>query len=55
MARVIDIDEFRANLEKLVDETGPGESFLISVDGEPKVQVIGLTEEEAELLTVDAE
>ena len=50
MKRVVDIEEFRANLEQLVDETRPGESFLISVKGEPKVEVIGLTEGETKLL-----
>jgi antitoxin (DNA-binding transcriptional repressor) of toxin-antitoxin stability system len=50
MKRVVDIEEFRTNLEQFVDETGPGESFLVSVNGEPKVQAVGLPEEEIRLL-----
>ena len=46
--RVIDVQEAQANLEQLVDELGPGESFLISVDGKPQVNVVGLTPEEIE-------
>jgi antitoxin (DNA-binding transcriptional repressor) of toxin-antitoxin stability system len=44
--RIIDIEEVRANLEELIDELKPGESFAISVGGVPKVKVEALFPEE---------
>lgn len=55
MPKVMDIEDFRANLERIVEETGPGESFLLSVNGKPTVEVIGLTRDEAEFPTVESE
>jgi antitoxin (DNA-binding transcriptional repressor) of toxin-antitoxin stability system len=53
--RIIDIFEAQANLEQLIDELGASESFLISVDGEPRVKVVGLTPEEIERLIKEQE
>lgn len=44
--RIIDIEEVRENLEELIDEMKPGERFAISVDGDAKVEVIALSEDE---------
>jgi len=40
--RVIDFQEFHDNLEQLVDELSPGESFIVSRDGVLSVMVTGL-------------
>ena len=53
--RIIDILEAQANLELLIDELKPGESFAISVDGKPRVKVIALTPEEFERLSLEEE
>jgi hypothetical protein len=53
--RIIDILEAQANLEQLIDELKPGESFAISVDGKPRVKVIALTPEEFERLSLEEE
>jgi antitoxin (DNA-binding transcriptional repressor) of toxin-antitoxin stability system len=53
--RAIDIVEAQANLEQLIDELKPGEWFVISVDGTPRVKVVALTPEAVERLTEDAE
>ncbi len=50
--RTIDIEEVRANLEELIDELKPGEGFVISVSGIPRVKVLATTPEEFEPLTV---
>jgi antitoxin (DNA-binding transcriptional repressor) of toxin-antitoxin stability system len=42
--------ETQENLEQLIDELEPGEWFIISVEGKPKVKVVALTDEEIERL-----
>ena len=44
--RIVDLHEAQANLEQLIDELKPGESFAIAVGGVPRVRVIALTPEE---------
>ena len=46
--KIIDIREAQANLEQLIDDLGPGESFVIAVDGKPRVKVMRLTPDEIE-------
>jgi sarcosine oxidase gamma subunit len=48
--RAIDIEEARANLEELIDALKPGEWFVISKGGIPRVKVRALTQEEIEHL-----
>jgi hypothetical protein len=48
--RVVDIEDFRANMEELIEGLKPGDSFLLSVEGIPKVQVIALTDADRERL-----
>jgi antitoxin (DNA-binding transcriptional repressor) of toxin-antitoxin stability system len=53
--QIIDIQEVQASLEELIDELMSGESFAISVEGDPKVRVIALFPEEFERLAAEGE
>jgi antitoxin (DNA-binding transcriptional repressor) of toxin-antitoxin stability system len=44
--KIVDIQEAQAHLEELIDELRPGESFVIAVDGKPRVKVTALTPDE---------
>lgn len=49
--RVVDIQVAQKNLEELIDALKPGEWLIIAVNGEHKVKVIALTEEEKQRLS----
>ncbi len=40
--RVVDIDEAKAHLSRLIDEAAGGEPFIIARSGEPLVKVIAV-------------
>jgi len=48
--RIVDVEEARAKLGKLIDALKPGEWFIISVNGNPKAKVIALRNQEKERL-----
>ncbi len=51
--KVVDILEAQESLEELIDELAPGEWFAIAVNGEPRVKVVALNEEEIEELLLE--
>ena len=40
--RIVDIDEAKTHLTRLVTEAGDGEPFVIAVDGKPLVKVVAV-------------
>ena len=40
--RIVDIEQAKANLPRLVAEAAEGESFVIAVEGKPLVKVIAV-------------
>jgi antitoxin (DNA-binding transcriptional repressor) of toxin-antitoxin stability system len=46
--RIVDLEEARSKLGKLIDALKPGQWFIISVNGAPKVKVLALTDKQKE-------
>jgi antitoxin (DNA-binding transcriptional repressor) of toxin-antitoxin stability system len=48
--RIVDIEEARAELGRLIDALKPGEWFVISANGIPRVKVVALSNQERDRL-----